>query len=99
MVPVSQLWKPVQRTAGPGKRRNVFWPFQNGSPPPAVGPARRRTVRSQAVGTVVAPGGRGEGASCSSGRFLPGSHVTLVSAVVLTRPPPRRARVRVALFL
>ena len=62
-------------------------------------PARRRNVRSQAVGTVVAPGGRGEGASCSSGRLLPGSHVTLVSAIVLTRPPPRRARVCVALFL
>ena len=33
MVPVSQLWEPVQQTAGPGKRRSVFWPFQNVSPP------------------------------------------------------------------
>ena len=55
MVPVSQLWKPVQRTAGPGKRRNVFWPFQNGSPPPAVGP--------RGPPSVPAPSTRGDAGS------------------------------------
>lgn len=36
MVPVSQLWEPVQQTTGPGQRRSVFWPSRTSAPTTAV---------------------------------------------------------------
>lgn len=42
MVPVSQLWEPVQQTTGPGKRRSVFWPFRTLAPRGAAGPHNHR---------------------------------------------------------
>lgn len=36
MVPVSQLWEPVQQTTGPGQRRSVFWPSRTSAPTTTV---------------------------------------------------------------
>ena len=79
---------------------NTVWAAENisslFSPSPEAGSPQSERGQSRGFSR-----GRGEDASCSSGHFLAGVRVTLVSASILTSlwAPPQSACVHISLFL